>query len=289
MAAVDLRSNYERTYSQGSDNACGPYAVCAALDCLFERATGKPHRFDPMHIWHHSKAFLGLSGNVGSTHDSLADALENHGAKLGDDVLTGFKFVRTHPEIEHIKDLLTMGVPIVWLMKVTPQLQNQNNGKPWQKHEWGTFDLSQQYGMHYVCIAGFDDEAQRWLVENSWGADWGDGGFFGVPYADFFKLSEGFSHIDSAPVLPKGEPVMVTNLRWSEAVDFVDRSKTGMAKMLAEKMESGGAEAVVKTAVEWGISDKHVELCFGWPRGTVREFARANPSVNFEGFVWDQL
>ena len=29
---------------------------------------------------------------------------------------------------------------------------------------------------------GYDDAIQRFRVRNSWGADWGDGGYFTIPY-----------------------------------------------------------------------------------------------------------
>jgi hypothetical protein len=36
--------------------------------------------------------------------------------------------------------------------------------------------------LHAVTIIGYDDEAERFLVENSWASTWADGGFFGLPY-----------------------------------------------------------------------------------------------------------
>ena len=292
---VDLRSKYEQVYNQGPNNACGPYALCNALDCLYENALDKPHRFDPLHTWHWSKYWGGFGfGNVGSTHDSLKDSLELSGAKLGDEIIKGFKLVRTRPDVQHFKELLVLGVPIIWLMKCTPEiLSGANNGKPWREHVWGKWDLSRQWAMHFVCVMGFDDDAGRWLIENSWGSDgWGDGGFFGIKYDDFLMLSEGFSHIDIAPVLPKpfqGNSVLVTTMTFSEAGDFVDRSKSGLKTLFAEKMSVGGATEVVKLAVSLGVSDKHLEYIFGWPRGAVRKFSKENPSLDWTGFVWDQL
>ena len=37
-------------------------------------------------------------------------------------------------------------------------------------------------GAHAVTIVGYDNNAQAWLVKNSWGADWADGGLFRVAY-----------------------------------------------------------------------------------------------------------
>ena len=38
-------------------------------------------------------------------------------------------------------------------------------------------------GMHAVLIAGFDDETQTFDILNSHGTDWGNGGYFRMPYA----------------------------------------------------------------------------------------------------------
>jgi C1A family cysteine protease len=38
-------------------------------------------------------------------------------------------------------------------------------------------------GGHAVLAVGYDDSEQRFIVRNSWGDEWGDGGYFSMPYA----------------------------------------------------------------------------------------------------------
>ena len=38
-------------------------------------------------------------------------------------------------------------------------------------------------GGHAVLIVGYNDATHRFRVRNSWGPDWGDGGYFTMPYA----------------------------------------------------------------------------------------------------------
>lgn len=47
-------------------------------------------------------------------------------------------------------------------------------------------------GGHAVVIRGYDDGQSRFLLQNSWGSDWGDGGCFWMPYEylDRTDLSE---------------------------------------------------------------------------------------------------
>jgi len=43
----------------------------------------------------------------------------------------------------------------------------------------------QMLGGHAVLIVGYDDARGVFIVRNSWGADWGDRGYFYVPYGYF--------------------------------------------------------------------------------------------------------
>jgi C1A family cysteine protease len=38
-------------------------------------------------------------------------------------------------------------------------------------------------GGHAVMAVGYDDSSSRLLARNSWGKDWGMGGYFTIPYA----------------------------------------------------------------------------------------------------------
>jgi C1A family cysteine protease len=37
-------------------------------------------------------------------------------------------------------------------------------------------------GYHCVCVVGYDDAAQCWIIKNSWGTSWCDGGFMRLGY-----------------------------------------------------------------------------------------------------------
>jgi len=41
----------------------------------------------------------------------------------------------------------------------------------------------QVLGGHAGLAVGYDDASQRFIVRNSWGTDWGQAGYFTMPYA----------------------------------------------------------------------------------------------------------
>jgi C1A family cysteine protease len=47
-------------------------------------------------------------------------------------------------------------------------------------------------GGHAVLSVGFDEKAKRFLARNSWGAEWGMGGYFTIPYEYLNTLAEDF-------------------------------------------------------------------------------------------------
>lgn len=70
-------------------------------------------------------------------------------------------------------------------------------------------------GGHCMVIVGYDDSIQCWIVRNSWGLGWGDGGYCYIPYAyltddnlanDFWTIR---LVLDQAvqPVPPKPTPI----------------------------------------------------------------------------------
>jgi hypothetical protein len=259
---------------------------------MYERTLDKPIRFDPYYLWDWVRFHAGLGGtNTGSTFETLERATRLNGVKA-DEVITGLRLVRTRvsdKSYSELKHLLSMGVPVIWLMKVTPDVYALGDKRDWRKHEIST-DTSQSSGMHFVCIVGYDDKAQRWLVENSWGAEWADGGFFGVPYASFQSLTEGLMHFNELPINPKkteGYTVPAYMLTADKAA-FTDRSKDALLKHLMTAF-SGGVQALIDECVKWGVSDKHLETMAGWERGAVRAFKTDNPGLKWDGFVWDQL
>jgi C1A family cysteine protease len=80
--------------------------------------------------------------------------------------------------LEDVKKALAKGQPVAFGMKVYNTFRDI--GKT------GKMELPQNgdilVGGHAVCAVGYDNKRQALIVRNSWGSEWGDGGYFYMPY-----------------------------------------------------------------------------------------------------------
>lgn len=53
-------------------------------------------------------------------------------------------------------------------------------------------DGEQLLGGHAVCAVGYDQTKELFIVRNSWGADWGDKGYFYLPFEFVIKYATDF-------------------------------------------------------------------------------------------------
>lgn len=90
------------------------------------------------------------------------------------------------PDIEGIKQNLAQGAPVVIGMMVGGSFMSNMIGQdtwyPTQR------DYSMQgYSGHAMCVIGYDDnrDGGSFQLMNSWGQEWGNGGFTWVRYRDF--------------------------------------------------------------------------------------------------------
>lgn len=82
----------------------------------------------------------------------------------------------TSPTVDAIKNALNAYGPLVTTMQVYADFFHYSSGV--YSHTSGSYA-----GGHAVLIIGFDDDEQCFIVKNSWGTGWGEGGFFRIAYS----------------------------------------------------------------------------------------------------------
>jgi hypothetical protein len=141
--------------------------------------------------------------------------------------------------LDELRGCLAEGFPVVFGFSVYESFESEAVAKtgimPMPMNE-------RLLGGHAVKAVGYDDSKQWFIVKNSWGSGWGDGGYFYMPYAyiidpnmasDFWTIrlvedEDGPTPQPPQPPDPKPEPKWPCD--WSLALpilkSFVDSSVT---------------------------------------------------------------
>jgi C1A family cysteine protease len=98
------------------------------------------------------------------------------------------EYKRVIQSLEQLKQCLIEGFPFVFGFNVYSSFETQeiaNTGDmPMPKED------EELLGGHAVCAVGFDDNKRVFIVRNSWGSNWGDKGYFYMPYAFITNTSQ---------------------------------------------------------------------------------------------------
>ena len=90
-------------------------------------------------------------------------------------------YQRVTRSLSQVKGCLASGYPFVIGFSVYESFEGP------QVEKTGELNMPEpgegQVGGHAVLVVGYDEAAQRFLVRNSWGKDWGTSSYFTMPYA----------------------------------------------------------------------------------------------------------
>jgi len=205
-ALVDMRPGCPAVYDQGQYGSCTANAACGAFEFallkqgLTDFIPSRMFEYYNTRILDHDVHQDG-GGTIRNANKALARkgvCSEQLWPYIGSDLLrkpTGAAYIAARPNrivqymavnqsLFSVKATLAGGLPI------------QIGFTVYTSFESGTVastgivpmpDLATEsvLGGHAVLIVGYDDASQRFIVRNSWGANWGMGGYFTMPYAYF--------------------------------------------------------------------------------------------------------
>ena len=90
-------------------------------------------------------------------------------------------YSRLVPRLDQLKGCIASGYPFVFGFTCYQSFESEAVAKT------GNLELPARnetaVGAHAVLAVGYNDSMQRFLIRNSWGAQWGQKGYFTMPYA----------------------------------------------------------------------------------------------------------
>jgi len=191
---VDWRNNggnfVTEIKNQHECGACVAFATCAVLESRARIAQQAPHLsidLSEAHLfacgcgdccdtgWVNSKALdFARRKGIGAETDFPYNTMRRDGCKP----INAIVKVKAYAAIETLtvrKKVVAAKGPVSASMEVYEDFLSYGRGI--YQHVTGSL-----IGYHAVCVVGYDDTDQSWIVKNSWGREWGDGGFFKIAY-----------------------------------------------------------------------------------------------------------
>ncbi|MDP8256192.1 MAG: C1 family peptidase [Candidatus Alcyoniella australis] len=181
--------------NQGRCGACGAFAGCSLLESLMEIYYDDPD-LEPDMSEAHLFFCSGGQCDGGTTADTVLDYMVEYGTpdeqcfpyEAGDDG-------EDQPCSDHCSDWEQRAEAIIdysWVsgnsqsimlaLNEGPLLVGMLTYEDFGAYTDGIYEhtTGEQTGAHGVLMVGYDEDEQYWICKNSWGAAWGEGGFFRI-------------------------------------------------------------------------------------------------------------
>ena len=206
--SIDFRPNTESVDDQKSQGSCVAHGAQTSLEICYERA-GLKRDFSRQYLYYYVRLLGGTLGQLagGGYTSQIGEVMEAGGGvcleqtwpyKAEHDGVEPPEGARIEARsffgtdatkwgrvdsVNSVKRALNLGRPVGITMYVHRGMM-RDLGTNWRTHTWDVVN-SMPVGLHCVTVIGYDEACGRFLIENSWGSEWGDGGFFGMPYELF--------------------------------------------------------------------------------------------------------
>ena len=208
---IDLRMQDSPIENQGHLGSCTANALAGNLQFL-EKASGQIYKdFSRLYIYYNERALEGtINFDSGAMIRDGIKVLAKFGACFESSwpydiskftrkptaacYKEGLKHrITSYHRLQTLGDMqncLAEGFPFVFGFTVYESFESlkvaQTGTVPMPKKS------ERAVGGHAVMAAGYDQKQKRFLVRNSWGPQWGQGGYFTMPYAYVETLASDF-------------------------------------------------------------------------------------------------
>lgn len=199
---VDLREFMTRVEDQAETNSCTANAIAGAYEYLLKRHAGEELDISRLFVYYNARELDGIRGDQGSSISSAIESLQEYGACAEELWPYARKRVNKQPddrayqdalqlvlddaaqlqaELFAMKHCLAEGYPFVFgltLFESFDRATRQGRVPMPDRRDRGRGE----HGSHAMLAVGYSDKAESFVVRNSWGERWGDGGYCYIPY-----------------------------------------------------------------------------------------------------------
>lgn len=202
-ARIDLRESgfLPTVFDQGQLGSCVPNASVAAVMYIESRQGREVVMGSRLELYYYARKLEGSihqdSGcmirdafKVLSSTGVGSEALWPYNISKFSKLPTGaerktdqklLQYMRVRGDSPSLKSALALGIPVVVGISVYASFESREVATS------GIVPMPQPteqlLGGHAILLVGYDDSLSHWILRNSWGTTWGEGGYFYLPYA----------------------------------------------------------------------------------------------------------
>jgi C1A family cysteine protease len=194
---VDLRHKFQVVYDQGELGSCTANALCGLMG--YDDTTLYGSRL--FVYYNERKLENDISQDAGASLSDGVKTLQKYGVcqetewpyditkfatappqQCYTDALQhkALRVKNIHNDVTSMKTALAQGYPFVVGIVVYQSFESNTVVQTGMVPMPSSHD--QELGGHAVVCVGYDDERKLWIMRNSWGTEWGDAGYFYLPY-----------------------------------------------------------------------------------------------------------
>lgn len=199
--SVDLRSYCSPIENQGNLGSCTGQAIAGAIELLNKR-NRKPTDVSRLFIYYYERLLLGtVNYDSGAYIRDGIKATNKYGAslerywpytisKFKQEPITEAKNDALNRKVTRYErvldfdgciDALSNGYPVIMGFSVYSSFMTTSVARTGNMPFPNT-SREPLLGGHAVLLVGYDKTRKVFIVRNSWGTDWGDGGYFYMPF-----------------------------------------------------------------------------------------------------------
>lgn len=165
IPSILIVGNHGKVFNQGTTSFCGPYTIKTIIESQFKNIN-KDINLDVRDLYNKRTN----KPQEGMIPRDLFKILKEEGVKCGkNNVCKLLSYERL--QIQDIKEALIINGPVFLALKVC-----SNELEFWK----GNNNL----GDHAIALIGYNDNKKTFLLKNSYGIEWGNGGYIDISYND---------------------------------------------------------------------------------------------------------